>query len=802
MLPLFLVFVSALAPQAGLLAEASVGLLYPPTPATVPEAHSAQPPTLPDSVLILVRSDFRIGRFWHGVERMREALGGVDPQDPTELLLLARGEAGWGNWPVIPGLLEEPLKEGTVSGSLPWYFMGRAQEEAGDTEGAERSFTASLEALSAEGAQPERADGVEILLRRARTRLRVQDLRGTLDDLDAVLERDPARGRWLALDLARAAAQGGETEGTLALLSKVSPEAVRLRGWDLPARALLTAGDSAGSEAAYWSAIPSLRSGAQRGLAWERVGSLRLARSDTTGARAAYHRVLQEDPRGRRATGAASTLLSIGFDSASVARIGAEALARGGRERDALQAYGIHEELLGGPVSAEVTLALVRVHLAVREPATALALLDSLEGEGALSVTAPLLVQRIRALGALGRTSEARAVQDSMVTRFPDRPESVEILFLRADARHDRGDIRGAVQGFEATAALSPAQNLAGQARMRLGQIHLSQGRLEEAVEVFQAYLDAFPEGRRWDEAAFWAGRTLFSLGRIEDGSAVLETLRQRSPLSYYSVQAGTILDAPYSPPIPTAQGTPPLPEGLASGLSRIDALLRVGMDEGVDWEFQRLADSIRGIEDIEERRGLLLRLALECNDRGLTREGINLGWEIQRLGGEWDRDLLSAIYPFPYREMVMKGAAERGLDPFLMAALMRQESAFWHEALSRADARGLMQVLPATGRELARARGPRGFDADEHLYRPEINLHLGMSFFSDMKRRFGEDLSIVLSAYNAGPTRALRWRKYPEAGDLPRFVERIPFTETRGYVKNVLRNREIYAWLYGTPEG
>lgn len=195
------------------------------------------------------------------------------------------------------------------------------------------------------------------------------------------------------------------------------------------------------------------------------------------------------------------------------------------------------------------------------------------------------------------------------------------------------------------------------------------------------------------------------------------------------------------------------------------------------------------------------MRLALELNERGLTREGINLGWDVRRLGGPWDRDLLSAIYPFPYREMVLQEAREQGLDPFLMAGLIRQESAFWQEARSSADARGLMQVLPATGRELARARGPRGFEPEGHLYRPEINLHLGMSFFSDLRRRFGEDLPILLAAYNAGPTRARRWRAYPEAGDLARFVERIPFSETRGYVKNVLLNREIYAWLYGSSD-
>jgi soluble lytic murein transglycosylase len=150
-----------------------------------------------------------------------------------------------------------------------------------------------------------------------------------------------------------------------------------------------------------------------------------------------------------------------------------------------------------------------------------------------------------------------------------------------------------------------------------------------------------------------------------------------------------------------------------------------------------------------------------------------------------------------------MAESEERGVDPFILAGLIRQESAFWAEARSRADARGLMQVLPSTGRELARVAGFSAFDADDHLYEPEINIYMGTSFFVDMRRRFGNDLPIILSAYNAGPSRAVRWRRYPEAGDWPRFVERIPFTETRGYVKNVTANRAIYSWLYGqAPAG
>jgi soluble lytic murein transglycosylase len=385
------------------------------------------------------------------------------------------------------------------------------------------------------------------------------------------------------------------------------------------------------------------------------------------------------------------------------------------------------------------------------------------------------------------------------VERFPQRPEAVEILFARADALRSRGDREAAIQGYRETAELAPSQNLAGQSRMLMGQLLLALERDEEALQVYSAYLDDFPDGRRWDEAAFWAGRILLSLERTQEGQDLLSRLQENRPLSYYAVSAGELLGVPFSPSIPDAPEPLPFPNFIREGMNRFDRLLSVGLDRGAVWEANALADRLREDPDPERGQAALLRLAQELNTRGFTREGINLGWDLRREGRPWDRDLLEAIYPFPYRDIVMAEAEERNVDPFLMAGLIRQESAFWAEARSRADARGLMQVLPTTGRELARGAGLAGFRADDHLYEAQINIHLGMAFFVDMRRRFGEDLPIILSAYNAGPSRARRWRQYPEARDMPRFVERIPFAETRGYVKNVTANRAIYAWLYGS---
>ena len=114
-----------------------------------------------------------------------------------------------------------------------------------------------------------------------------------------------------------------------------------------------------------------------------------------------------------------------------------------------------------------------------------------------------------------------------------------------------------------------------------------------------------------------------------------------------------------------------------------------------------------------------------------------------------WNRRLLRVVYPFPYREIVVREAAEWGVDPFMLAALIRQESAFKADIRSGAGAVGLMQVMPPTGKELARAYGPDGFQ-EANLTTPEVNLHLGAAFFVEMNRA-------LRRGSHAGPLRLQR---------------------------------------------
>jgi len=132
-----------------------------------------------------------------------------------------------------------------------------------------------------------------------------------------------------------------------------------------------------------------------------------------------------------------------------------------------------------------------------------------------------------------------------------------------------------------------------------------------------------------------------------------------------------------------------------------------------------------------------------------------------------------------------------------LVAALTRQESVFEARALSGAGARGLMQVMPSTGAGLAAGAGVEGW-TPELLFNPEINAHLGTRYLGSQMRRYGGKLPYVFSAYNAGEGRVRKWSAFPEARDMEVFTERIPFDETRDYVKILTRNIALYRGLYG----
>ncbi len=154
-------------------------------------------------------------------------------------------------------------------------------------------------------------------------------------------------------------------------------------------------------------------------------------------------------------------------------------------------------------------------------------------------------------------------------------------------------------------------------------------------------------------------------------------------------------------------------------------------------------------------------------------------------------------LFPLPYKDEVFVNARERGLDPWDVAALIRQESEFNPGAKSRANAYGLMQIRPATGRMLGRQEGMRAVPTSL-LLNPGVSIKLGTEYLRQQLASWDGDLFRTLAAYNAGPARVHQWLAWSNYREPAEFVESIPFTETREYIQAVLRNADIYRELYG----
>jgi soluble lytic murein transglycosylase len=153
-------------------------------------------------------------------------------------------------------------------------------------------------------------------------------------------------------------------------------------------------------------------------------------------------------------------------------------------------------------------------------------------------------------------------------------------------------------------------------------------------------------------------------------------------------------------------------------------------------------------------------------------------------------------MFPQPYWSDLVTDSGKNGLDPYLVASLIRQESEFNAGAVSPAHAYGLMQLLASVGKENAKKEGIKGFQTSQLLV-PSVNLQLGTRNLRAALDRFGGQPEYALAAYNAGDVPVRQWMAQGDYKDIAEFVESIPYTETREYVQAIMRNRELYRTVY-----
>lgn len=745
------------------------------------QPHSGRAFVPSDSAL----AELAAGRYWHA-SRVLRAEGAAEGA-PADVLLLAKAEAGWEDWPAVAVLLQGAEWLDEQDGGAGLYLLGRALEHQGDWIPAADAYARYLS----------RTDGTTIEREAARARharmlWRAGETASAISELSALTASASVRS-WLAVELVLDAVDGGDVAGIRSLLAHISDPRAAQSVWRAEPDASVAAGDSLGAAAAYRGLFERTE-GARRGEVAVELGRLLLASGDSLESRTLLLEGFR-DAGGSSRTRAAEALSDMGgFDfefTLDVARV----LDRAGDGRRALRGYDravvlASEEGADLPEWARLERARIMSTVGQRQE-------EALEEFRAIRETT--VDERIGARNLdvwrglrsrQGLDTEVRTLRGWLVEEYPGSSEAVEIVWGEANGAEGRGQFDLALTRYASIAENARTSARAGESRMRSGQIHLRRDNPRDAAEVFEAYLTDFPNGRRWQEAAYWAGRTRLELGDSAAARVHLGRAMREQPVEYYAVVAADLLGVPYEVDVPAGE-PPEEPMWLTAGLARLDALTVAGLERGVVAEIAAMKGAGEG------SRAPTLRLAEALIERGLTIDGINLGWALLEQSGAWDHQLLRVTFPFPYRELVRREANEWGIDPLILAAIIRQESAFKSDIVSRAGAIGLMQVMPPTGAQLARRHGPSPF-TDGSLTRPEVNLHLGAAFFVDMSARYDNDLPLVLSAYNAGPTRANRWRAFPEASDPLRFTERIPFDETRGYVKSVRRNLGLYRVLYG----
>ncbi len=382
----------------------------------------------------------------------------------------------------------------------------------------------------------------------------------------------------------------------------------------------------------------------------------------------------------------------------------------------------------------------------------------------------------------MGQSSAGIAELLGFAERHPSSGRAPMALYLVADQYARLGRRASSDSLLAAISDRWPRHGYASRARSRLIDRALARRDTAAAVGWLRSEVDV--GGADQNEAHF-------KLAALQTDSLearhLYAELARRDSLGYY----GTIARARAGLPDMRIEPARPVPAAPAVhvALRTLDLLHQVGFDEEAARHLEHvLAQDPRPAAE-------LLDLAEGLIERGFMAEAIGLGWRATRTYTLDEPRVLRVIFPWPLRNLIEGEAARHGLDPYLLAGLIRQESAFRDKVVSRAGAHGLMQLMPATARQVARKLDVE-WDAGL-LSIADANLVLGTAHLASLLEQYGGAVIPALAAYNAGGTPVRRWLRYPEASDPVLFVERIPYAETRGYVRTVLRNQALYRALY-----
>jgi soluble lytic murein transglycosylase len=368
-----------------------------------------------------------------------------------------------------------------------------------------------------------------------------------------------------------------------------------------------------------------------------------------------------------------------------------------------------------------------------------------------------------------------------------------------------------ALDAFRELQQRFPKGSRASYAHWKAAWLTLREGRNDDAKKLFEEQVALYPAGNETSAALYWRARLAEEDNDPAMARAFYTELSERYRNYYYAELARERLSKlPKSTDAPEQYAlldqVPPLDHGekieLAEPpaedlhLQKAKLLGNGGLVDFAVRELQAAATTATDAGNWAPAQTAQLYIDTGHYDRAIEvmKHSVPSYFAVDL--PTLPREYWEALFPRAYWTDLKRFSLANGLDPYLVASLIRQESEFNPLAVSRANAVGLMQLLPRTGKLVARQEKLKHYN-DSQLFTPAVNLQLGTRYFRGMVDQFGGSFQYALAAYNAGSDRVEEWLGQGKYRDAEEFVESIPFTETREYVQAIMRNASVYRQLY-----
>src|SRR5438034_858498 len=473
--------------------------------------------------------------------------------------------------------------------------------------------------------------------------------------------------------------------------------------------------------------------------------------------------------------------------------------------------------------------------------------IDALEAYSGTATKPTLLFERAHAYQAAHQLARAAKDYQTVFYKYPLADEAKPAGSALSQVMHALGKeyaYPGVEMQEQRAQAFYDGHKWNEDGLMAAGNYHWVELEREKAAVAYQRVLDSFPNGKyafncEWRiawvayldrqpdaddrltnfllkypvssnsvDALYWLGRNAERNGNPARARSLYNKAAERFPLTYFGNAAparhaklGTGEENPPEflekiPPPPSLRSfDEPIPVAVGDRWARAQALRAIAFDSSAEQELKNAYFATSSSR-------FLLEAAQAAFDQGHYGAGMAYARIVvpnfdSRKFNDVPVTAWKALYPLPYEDALRREAAKNDFDPMFAAGLIRQESTFQADAVSHANAIGLMQVLPKTGKLLARQLRVRY--TKNKLFEPDFNIEVGMAYIANLVRETGA-LEYAAAAYNAGEDRIAAWKAERDYEEIPELVESIPFTETREYVQVVLRNTEVYRMIYGQP--